>query len=118
MPDVQSDVDEQRRGGRTAPRSTSCVNEHSNALIARPREAEALRLEADPTVGLGDRHLPIVVSDDRLEQLRRQPRREREHVRIVAVENPAGVSTPSRFLQVTLCYKRPGLRAREGSQDK
>jgi hypothetical protein len=50
------------------------MDENADLLVARPCIAEVLRLGRDSTVRLGDRTASIVETEERLEDLARDPR--------------------------------------------
>jgi hypothetical protein len=55
------------------------VEEDSDPLVARSRQAEAIRLFSDPSVDLGDRKEPVVEAHERLEETTVDPWRGGRH---------------------------------------
>jgi hypothetical protein len=105
-PDAKSDVGKDAGRRRAAPEPPRLMNEHADALIARPGQAEPVGLAPDPAAGLGDRVRLAVEANDRLEQAGRDARSDGRHAsQLLPLEARESVMTPCRWCQVTLCYK-------------
>jgi hypothetical protein len=76
---AESDIDQHAGRARSSAESPRFVDELSNTLITRPRQAKALCVAADAPAGFGDRVSPLVVADNCFEELLADPRRQIRH---------------------------------------
>jgi hypothetical protein len=103
--ETDADVDDYGWSAPAAVDPPHEMHQLAQTLVARPRQAQPLRLTADPPRRLGDRHLPVVEADERLEEARRDAGSNRRHSSECGVTRLTNLPRLRAIpAQVTVCY--------------
>jgi hypothetical protein len=77
-------MEEHIGGSRLTTKSARFVHQYADALVARPRQSQPIRLFAHASADLGERHLSVIEPRNRVQKSVRDPRREARHAPSVA----------------------------------